>query len=255
MAITFPTTLDSLTNPQATDNTADVSHSGQHSDANDAIEALEAKVGVDGSAVVTSLDYLVTSASSTDPGHKHPGSKITVAHSPTSYTAASASLEDHLSGIDNALMGELVAIAEFSGAGFVPDGGSNNGSLGFGFDASNYRNYLRWTGNEDNQDIDIYIQWRLPPNFDDFSGDLYVYNRVSDDGGNTGVKLVEFLDGSGTDMVTGSTQQNTSWTDSNYAVSGGSLSPGDVVTVHLQLIADTSDTADVHMVRIQYTYA
>lgn len=38
---------------------ATVSHSGQHTDANDAIEALQAKVGVDSSAVTTSLDYRV----------------------------------------------------------------------------------------------------------------------------------------------------------------------------------------------------
>ena len=57
MATNFPTSLDSLTNPTTSDTLATVSHSGQHADANDAIEALQAKVGVDGSAVTTSLDY------------------------------------------------------------------------------------------------------------------------------------------------------------------------------------------------------
>ncbi len=62
--ITFPATLDAFTNPLATDleNSVTVPHHGQHSDANDAIEALEAKVGVDGSIVTTSLDYKVASA-------------------------------------------------------------------------------------------------------------------------------------------------------------------------------------------------
>ena len=36
----------------------------QHADANDAIEALQAKVGVDGSAVTTSLDYKVANLES-----------------------------------------------------------------------------------------------------------------------------------------------------------------------------------------------
>jgi hypothetical protein len=45
MATAFPTNLDTLTNPVATDNTVTVSHAGQHANANDAIEALEAKVG------------------------------------------------------------------------------------------------------------------------------------------------------------------------------------------------------------------
>lgn len=71
MAINFPTTLDTLTNPSASSDTAALSHAGQHSDVNDAIEALEAKVGANGSSVTTSLDYLVKNTSSIDPGHKH----------------------------------------------------------------------------------------------------------------------------------------------------------------------------------------
>ncbi len=59
MATSFPTSLDSLTNPLATDSLNSPSHSGQHADANDAIEALEAKVGVNGSAVATSHDYKI----------------------------------------------------------------------------------------------------------------------------------------------------------------------------------------------------
>lgn len=57
MSTNFPTALDTLTNPTATDYLNSPSHAGQHSDANDAIEALEAKVGVDSSAVTTSHDY------------------------------------------------------------------------------------------------------------------------------------------------------------------------------------------------------
>lgn len=57
MATNFPTSLDTLTNPTSTDGLNNPSHSSQHADANDAIEALEAKVGVNGSVVTTSLDY------------------------------------------------------------------------------------------------------------------------------------------------------------------------------------------------------
>ena len=60
MATNFPTSLDSLTNPVAGDTLSSPSHAGQHTNANDAIEALEAKVGVNSSAVTTSLDYKVT---------------------------------------------------------------------------------------------------------------------------------------------------------------------------------------------------
>lgn len=57
MATNFPTSLDTLTNPLAGDPTTNPSHALQHANANDAIEALEAKVGINGSAVTTSLDY------------------------------------------------------------------------------------------------------------------------------------------------------------------------------------------------------
>ena len=52
-ATSFPQNLDSLTNPSGTDSVATVSHSGQHSNANDALEALEAKLGTGASTPVT----------------------------------------------------------------------------------------------------------------------------------------------------------------------------------------------------------
>lgn len=57
MTTNYPGALDSFTNPQATDKVATVSHAAQHANANDAIEALQAKVGIDGSAVTSSHDY------------------------------------------------------------------------------------------------------------------------------------------------------------------------------------------------------
>lgn len=66
MATNFPTSLDSLTNPQSTDELTNPSHADQHANANDAIEALQAKVGVNGSAVTTSLDYKVNKPMNSD---------------------------------------------------------------------------------------------------------------------------------------------------------------------------------------------
>ena len=59
MATNFPASLDTLTNPSATDTLDSPPHDEQHADANDAIEALEAKVGVNSSAVATSHDYIL----------------------------------------------------------------------------------------------------------------------------------------------------------------------------------------------------
>ena len=46
----YPTALDTLTNPASTDTMAAVPHSAQHANANDAIEALQAKLGADDTA-------------------------------------------------------------------------------------------------------------------------------------------------------------------------------------------------------------
>ena len=61
MTTNFPSGLDSFTNPTATDamDSATVPHATQHADVNEAVEGLQAKVGVDGSAVTSSLDYQV----------------------------------------------------------------------------------------------------------------------------------------------------------------------------------------------------
>lgn len=60
MAIDFPVDLDTLINPTSTNKLSAPSHSQQHADANDAIEALQAKVGVNGSTDPDSLDYKVS---------------------------------------------------------------------------------------------------------------------------------------------------------------------------------------------------
>lgn len=62
MTSSYPAALDALPNPNSTTDrlgTAAVLHSSQHANANDAIEALQTKVGIDDSTVDTSLDYLV----------------------------------------------------------------------------------------------------------------------------------------------------------------------------------------------------
>jgi len=61
MASNFPSSLDSFTNPSSSDamDSVSVPHATQHSDLNDAVEALQAKVGADSSAVSSSHDYKI----------------------------------------------------------------------------------------------------------------------------------------------------------------------------------------------------
>ena len=57
MATNFPNSFDTLSNPESADSLQ--GHAQQHTNANDAIEALQSKVGVNNSADSTSLDYRV----------------------------------------------------------------------------------------------------------------------------------------------------------------------------------------------------
>lgn len=70
MSTNFPGSLDTFTNPSASDEVGvevgGRTHSEFHADNNDAIEALEAKVGVDGSAVTTSHDYKLSGVTGSD---------------------------------------------------------------------------------------------------------------------------------------------------------------------------------------------
>lgn len=59
MSTSFPGALDDFTNPSGSQSLAAGGHSQLHADLNDAVEALEAKVGADLSAVTTSHDYLL----------------------------------------------------------------------------------------------------------------------------------------------------------------------------------------------------
>jgi len=60
MAITYPTTLDSFTNPTSTNFLDSPSHAQQHSDINDAVEALEAKVAIGNTVLGTYTAYTPT---------------------------------------------------------------------------------------------------------------------------------------------------------------------------------------------------
>lgn len=59
---TFPVALDSLPTINPTDDEALVSHSGRHTLEGDAINALQTKVGIDGSADTASHDFKIAAA-------------------------------------------------------------------------------------------------------------------------------------------------------------------------------------------------
>lgn len=66
MPTNYPTSLDSLTNPTSSDPQNNPSHSGQHANANDAIEAIETFLGTSSAPLPTILDTDGTLAANSD---------------------------------------------------------------------------------------------------------------------------------------------------------------------------------------------
>jgi hypothetical protein len=91
MPTNFPISLDALTNPNPTQTLDSPSHSTQHGTLNDAVEALEAKVGVDGSAVATSHDKILTlKANIASPTFTGTVTAPTITSSPSAATTSTA---------------------------------------------------------------------------------------------------------------------------------------------------------------------
>jgi hypothetical protein len=113
---TFPTTIASIVDPLAAtlENAEGFEHDLLHQKENNEIEAVQTKVGINNSADTSSLDYKLTSTSSSNPGHKH-----TLANGATDITASANELNT-LDGITsstnelNILDGVIVDAAEIN---------------------------------------------------------------------------------------------------------------------------------------------
>jgi len=66
MTSSFDTSLDSFSDPTATSKLNSPAHASQHANLNDAVEKIEAKIGVSGSAVTTTHDYKLSGVTGTD---------------------------------------------------------------------------------------------------------------------------------------------------------------------------------------------
>lgn len=116
--INFPTSLDTLTNPSSSDTLDSPSHSGQHSDINDAVEALETKVGVNSSAVNTTHDFKLSGISDGDYASSIAGTETLTNKTLTSPV------------INGAVTGTMTPPKTFYGANFIaPEGFLLNGKI------------------------------------------------------------------------------------------------------------------------------
>lgn len=132
MTTTFPTGLDNLTNPTATDSVATIDHAAQHANANDAIKALEAKVGINSSAVTTSHDYKLSGVTGTDKAVSLTGTEALTNKtltSPTITTPTIASFTNATHNHTNAAGGGQLTDAALSAAVTVSKGGTGQTSL------------------------------------------------------------------------------------------------------------------------------
>lgn len=103
MSITFPTTLDSLTDMTPTNSLGAEGHNTRHTDLNSAVEALEAKVGVDNSAVTSSHDYKIAALESTDSTHTTniATNATNIATNTTNITSNDTDIANHLGYLED----------------------------------------------------------------------------------------------------------------------------------------------------------
>lgn len=132
----FPTSLDSFTNPVSTDDTNTVDHASQHSNANAAIGALEAKVGADSSAVTTSHDYKLSGVTGSDKAVSKTGTETltnktltapVIATIVNSGTLTLPTSTDTLVGkaTTDTLSAKTLTAPKFASGGFIADANGN----------------------------------------------------------------------------------------------------------------------------------
>ena len=83
----YPTVIDTFINPTPTEPMNNPSHSAIEDAQNTALSNIETNVGVNGSGVTTTIDYLLKNTSSVDPGHKHtPTTSLVTTGTPSTLT-------------------------------------------------------------------------------------------------------------------------------------------------------------------------
>ena len=97
MTTNFPASQDSFSRPTAS--SALTGHAALHDDLADAIEAVEAKVGSDSSAVTTSHDYKIAQLETAPPAHNHDTAYYTENEIDTKLTEATSTVTGLFKGI------------------------------------------------------------------------------------------------------------------------------------------------------------
>lgn len=179
------------------------------------------------------------------------------------YQGYSVVVNDTEDGLDYV----LISGAEVSGVNFNPhrsfylvpeypnsviiETGNSSGILNTSYD--DVHSYYDWIGYEEtNQDVDIVARFLLPPDFLEFEGGIYMWNK-SDSAGSGGVRLAEFLDSNSNNVITPSTALNTSWTETEWEIpTSGTWSVNTFVTAKIKLIAEEYKHVRLGELRIPY---
>lgn len=126
MPTNFPTSLDTLTNPATTDPTTAPSHAGQHANANDALEAVEAKLGTGASTPSTNTLLRGTGAGASAYGQLANGD---VPSNTVAPAKLAISATDRLVGRDTASAGAGEELTVGNGLEFTGSGGIQRSAL------------------------------------------------------------------------------------------------------------------------------
>lgn len=132
MATNFPTSLDNFSNPGPSSNMDDpaVQHDVQHANLNDAVSAIEARIGISGSSVSQSLEYRLSKANT----WSAPSSSTVPGVFKGSASQSAALLEFRNSA--NALLASITAVGNYVGpkvqSPLIADSNDNIGYIDMG---------------------------------------------------------------------------------------------------------------------------
>lgn len=146
--------------------------------------------------------------------------------------------------------------AEFANFSVWADGAANTGTLVAEYDNTDDRSYYLWSTRQGStQDYDLVMQWQVPSNFLEF--DSGASNHLQFDietvGGAGSIDLRDVQVNGADQSISDTANTAVSWTTQDVDLSGATVSAGDTLTLRFTLFGDSTSTAALSNVKINYT--
>jgi hypothetical protein len=148
---------------------------------------------------------------------------------------------------------------EFAGAVLRGDGSNNVGTMTTAFDATNFRNYYKWTTSQaTNQDFDVVVRVPVPQDYSGFtlSQSFCLYGYTTDT--TNGTLTATVYDSANTAMVFTGTSYTpgsaSTWAETCHTIAAGSptITPGGYITIRVTMQSPQNGDVRLGEFRLDY---